>query len=85
MNINFNTKPSIQSPGLENANAAPQQQAKKSEISNLTVTQASTPLADDTFGIEVPEAELMRNDKLGTLISAAFNMPAPPMPSFETK
>ena len=37
---------------------------------------AAEPLAD------VPDAALSRDDALGKLVSAAFNLPPPPMPSF---
>ena len=31
---------------------------------------------------EVPDAELVRDDALGQLVKAAFNLPPPPMPEF---
>jgi len=31
---------------------------------------------------EVPDTALLRDDALGKLVSAAFNLPPPPMPSF---
>ena len=31
---------------------------------------------------EVPESALMRDDALGKLVGAAFNLAAPPMPAF---
>ena len=31
---------------------------------------------------EVPDAELVRDDALGQLVKAAFNLPPPPMPAF---
>ena len=37
---------------------------------------SAEPLAD------VPDAALSRDDALGKLVSAAFNLPPPPMPSF---
>ena len=39
---------------------------------------SSEPVAD------VPDAALDRDDALGKLMSAAFNLPPPPMPSFST-
>ena len=30
----------------------------------------------------IPDSELRRDDGLGKLFSAAFNLPAPPMPAF---
>ena len=85
MDININSNLSIRKPELENGVPEAKQQAKIKESPNLSISQASAPLIDETLGTEVPEAALTRNDKLGNLISAAFNMPAPPMPSFETK
>lgn len=34
--------------------------------------------------VEVPDAALSRDDELGRLVSAAFNLPTPPMPEFKT-
>ena len=31
---------------------------------------------------EVPDTALLRDDALGKLVSAAFNLPPPPMPAF---
>ena len=39
---------------------------------------SSEPVAD------VPDAALDRDDALGKLMNAAFNLPPPPMPSFST-
>ena len=39
---------------------------------------SSEPFAD------VPDAALDRDDELGKLMNAAFNLPPPPMPSFST-
>ncbi|MBQ9726169.1 MAG: hypothetical protein IJV65_01525 [Kiritimatiellae bacterium] len=46
----------------------------------LVVTDARTD-ALDAAG-EVPESALRRDDALGRLFSAAFALPAPPMPAF---
>lgn len=38
--------------------------------------QSSEPVAD------VPESSLVRDDHIGKLVNAAFNLPPPPMPNF---
>ena len=43
---------------------------------------AFNPVKDSEPVSEVPESALMRDDELGKLVSAAFSLPAPPMPSF---
>ena len=82
MDISINTKQSIQRSDF--GQAAPVQTQKNSAPlgENLSITQASSPLTDDTMGIEVAETALTRDDKLGNLVNAAFNLPAPPMPAF---
>ena len=48
------------------------------KASALDALGKSEPLAD------VPDAALSRDDELGKLVSAAFNLPPPPMPEFKT-
>ena len=48
------------------------------KASTLDALGKSEPLAD------VPDAALSRDDELGKLVSAAFNLPPPPMPEFKT-
>lgn len=48
------------------------------KASQLDALGKSEPLA------EVPDAALSRDDELGRLVSAAFNLPPPPMPEFKT-
>lgn len=43
---------------------------------------AFNPVKDSEPVQEVPESALTRDDELGKLVSAAFSLQAPPMPSF---
>ena len=47
------------------------------KASQLDALGKSEPIA------EVPDAALSRDDELGRLVSAAFNLPPPPMPEFK--
>ena len=49
-----------------------------SEVKSFDVLQGSEPLAD------VPADALLRDDKLGRIVSSAFNLPPPQMPDFES-
>ena len=46
----------------------------------ITKGAAST---EEISAAAITEKELARDDELGKLVSAAFNLPPPPMPSFE--
>ncbi len=46
----------------------------------LTISETRVSDADATEA--VPDTVLVRNDALGRLFSAAFTLPAPPMPEF---
>lgn len=46
------------------------------QASTVDALQGSEPIAN------VPDAELTRDDDLGKLMKAAFNLPPPPMPAF---
>ena len=47
----------------------------------LTITEAvASP--EDVEAATIPESALSRDDDLGKLVSAAFNLPPPPMPNF---
>ena len=48
------------------------------EVKSFDVLQGSEPLAD------VPADALLRDDKLGRIVSSAFNLPPPQMPDFES-
>ena len=48
----------------------------------VTITNAPSGLASAEPVADIPDAALSRDDALGKLISAAFNLPPPPMPAF---
>ena len=52
--------------------------------SNLTIGEGSAALVSAEPVADVPDAALDRDDALGKLMNAAFNLPPPPMPSFST-
>ena len=54
---------------------------------NLHIAESSShvqasDLASSEPTMEVPDSALSRDDALGNLMKAAFNLPPPPMPSF---
>ena len=82
MNINVNSN--IHNVSFNQARTAVQQQEKTNERPILSISNA--PVSnDDGIDIDVPQAELSRTDALGNMIASAFNLPAPPMPKFETE
>ena len=66
----------------ETADASQVSRAKSLHVSTLSssIQSAGLPSAEPVG--EVPEGVLSRDDELGKLMSAAFNLPPPPMPSF---
>ena len=52
--------------------------------SDLTIRTASSGIASSEPVGEVPESALSRDDELGKLVNFAFNLSAPPMPSFDS-
>lgn len=48
---------------------------------SLTITRA-TPSAEEIAAAAIPDSVLTRDDDLGKLIDAAFNLPPPRMPEF---
>ena len=50
--------------------------------SNLEITTRAGGLVDAEPVAEVSDADLRRDDALGKLVNAAFDLPPPPMPSF---
>ena len=48
----------------------------------VTITRATSGLASAEPVADVPDAALVRDDDLGRLVGAAFNLPPPPMPDF---
>jgi hypothetical protein len=49
---------------------------------NLSITGGAASIASGEPVDTVPDAALRRDDALGKLVSAAFCLPAPPMPDF---
>ena len=77
MDISFHTnRTSVQTPATIPPPAAPAG-AAGAERPGLVVNDARTDAIE-----AVPDAELRRDDALGRLFAAAFNLPAPPMPAF---
>ena len=54
--------------------------AKGTAASRPALTITSSGSADTS--LEIADASLTRDDTLGKLVSAAFNLPPPPMPDF---
>ena len=49
--------------------------------SEFTITRAVVS-PEDLAAAEIPDSALSRDDALGRLVGAAFNLPPPPMPDF---
>jgi hypothetical protein len=84
MNIDFNNiaKPSINtSPAALPDAAADKKPLASPSPRDLTITQAKAS-AEDIAAAAIPDSALSRTDDLGLLVSDAFTLPAPPMPSF---
>ena len=83
MDIRINTNTNISKVNFEASKPVAQQTNQPGVGSSLSITQAPAASVDDTMGIDIPEVALTRTDSLGSLISAAFNLSAPPMPEFK--
>ncbi len=83
MDISINNRPSPITDPATLQQTAPAEAAKSTSRPSLVITEAR---ADALSGLdaaeEVPESALRRDDPLGKLLSAAFSLPAPPMPAF---
>ena len=78
MDISFNAnRTSVQNPATIPPPAANAAGKKDAQRPALVVSDVRTEAAE-----AVSESELRRDDALGKLFSAAFNLPAPPMPAF---
>ena len=55
---------------------------KSLHVSSPSCDVQSAALASAEPVADVPDAELVRDDALGQLVKAAFNLPPPPMPAF---
>jgi len=85
MEININSN-GFGNVGLGSVNAdfvttATHQNVQKSKPLNIQSTTVDA-LHNSEPVAEVPDAALSRDDALGNLVKAAFNLPPPPMPAF---
>ena len=88
MNINFGTsfggpsgvRPGMEGQGVDAAKAKPADAARPAP--GLVVSQGPAGLSSAEPTADVPAAALRRDDDLGRLAAAAFNLPPPPMPAF---
>ena len=86
MEININSN-GFGNVGLGSVNAdfgmaAKPQDVKASKPLNVQSTTIDA-LRNSEPVANVPDAALSRDDALGNLVKAAFNLPPPPMPAFE--
>ena len=69
--------------GAENVQRTTAGAAQASSFaSNLTIGEGIAGLASAEPTAAVPESALSKDDALGKMVSAAFNLQAPPMPNF---
>ena len=66
---------------------AARETAQASRLAALHVSSPSSDVQSAALAsaepvADVPDAELVRDDALGQLVKAAFNLPPPPMPAF---
>ena len=82
LNINSISVPSPNIGGLQPSgeDIAPADKGRSSSTSSLTVTESEMPRSELSVS-EVPDTALDREDPLGNLVNAAFNLP-PAMPNF---
>lgn len=89
MNINTNINANIGTTAEFNVSSARESGATNATLGekglerpalNITEGVASK---DEIDAAAIPESALRRDDGLGMLVAAAFNLPPPPMPAFE--
>ena len=85
MEININNN-GFGNVGLGSVNAdfgtvVKQQNVQKSRPLNIQATTVDALRSSEPVA-EVPDAALSRDDAIGKLVTAAFNLPPPPMPAF---
>ena len=87
MNINTNINANIGTTGEFNVSSAREAGATTAakcangiERSAFSITEGSAS-ADEIAAAAIPESALRRDDGLGMLVAAAFNLPPPPMPA----
>lgn len=85
MNISFHpasVRPAASAASQEVQGAASASDPKKA--AGLSVTENRSPDVGGIPEIDVPDEALSRTDRLGQLVDAAFNLPAPP-PDFTNR
>ena len=83
MNLDFNInigRPAASSAPLS-TEGAPQTPSQPPSTPSLTITEAPTS-PEDITAATLPDTALSRDDDLGLLITTAFDLPPPPMPTF---
>jgi len=84
MNIDMNSNVKLHGNAWQVASmqdaAKPTESATPNRAKGLTVTK-SVASPEDIAATEVSEDSLRRDDALGRLVSAAFDLPPPPMPA----
>lgn len=83
MDISVNNRPvNVTTPTTPETRAAAEA-AKSQSKPALVITEARPNiLSGPDTAEDVPESALRRDDSLGKLFTTAFNLPAPPMPTF---
>ena len=83
MDISFNSNFSSRLDAIGGAqNTVPAGKAKEAAARpDLTITQSAA-APEEVSAAAIPDSALARDDALGKLVSAAFTLPAPPMPQF---
>lgn len=83
MDISINSNISSRMGTVSGAqDAAPAGKAQDAAAkSDLTITRSNA-APDGVSAAAIPESALTRDDDLGNLVKAAFNLQAPPMPAF---
>ena len=76
-NLNAAAAGRMASAGMDNATAV--DTAKNIRPADNLVVSNGIGVAEDIPAIDIPESTFDRNDPLGKLVAAAFNLPAPPM------
>ena len=87
MNINFNNiSVGTGTFGIGQMSEGQKAESEKAKVASQDLQYSGVQAFDPLHGSEpvtdVPAAELSREDDLGKLVSAAFNLPPPPMPNF---
>lgn len=82
MDFNISLRPADLPPPAAAEGGAPASAGADALLSGAGVTLAAARPADPEGVDAAVEAALVRDDDLGRLMAAAFNLPAPPPPAF---